>query len=51
MGIRSYRRAGISHTGKEVRTMAEAITMLAVGGLVAAVSVGVAYLVIYLYRE
>ncbi len=31
--------------------MAETIVTLAVGGLIAATSVGVAYLLIYLYRE
>jgi hypothetical protein len=37
------------HISKEVRVMAEAIAMLVVGGLVVTVSVGVAYLVIYLF--
>lgn len=37
------------HISKEMRDMAEAIVMLVVGGLVVTVSVGVAYLVIYLF--
>lgn len=46
---RSCPRICISHISKEVRDMAETIATLVVGGLILAVSTGMAYLVIYLF--
>ena len=46
---KSYPLVYIGHSRKEVGVMAEILATLAVAGLIVAVAIGMAYLVIYLF--